>query len=62
MPSLGVIQFIGSYNGGEAHPVPDEIYAVNIEMRDDNNQPWTLPLSANVNIEFAVDYGLPPYL
>ena len=62
VPSFGVIQFIGSYNGGEAHPVPDEIYAVNIEMRDDNNQPYTLPLSANVNVEFAIDYGLPPYL
>lgn len=62
VPSFGVIQFIGSYNGGEAHPVPDEIYGVNIEMRDDNNQPYTLPLSANVNIEFAIDYGLPPYL
>jgi len=62
MPPFGVIQFIGSYNGGEAHPIPDEIYAVGIEMRDDNNQPYTLPLSANVNIEFAVDYGLPPYL
>jgi hypothetical protein len=62
VPSFGVIQFIGSYNGGEAHPVPDEIYGVNIEMRDDNNQPWTLPLSANVNIEIAVDYALPPYL
>ena len=62
VPSFGVIQFIGSYNGGEAHPVPDEIYAVNIEMRDDNNMPYTLPLSANVNVEFAIDYGLPPYL
>jgi hypothetical protein len=62
VPSFGVIQFIGSYNGGEAHPIPEEIYGVNIEMRDDNNQPYTLPLSANVNIEFAIDYGLPPYL
>lgn len=62
VPSFGVIQFIGSYNGGEAHPIPEEIYAVNIEMRDDNNQPYTLPLSANVNVEFAIDYGLPPYL
>jgi len=31
-------------------------------MRDDNNQPWSLPLSANVNVELAIDYGLPPYL
>ena len=62
VPSFGVIQFLGSYNGGECHPLPDEIYSVAIEMKDDNNQPWTLPLSANVNIEFAVDYGLPPYL
>jgi len=60
--SFGVIQFIGSYNGGEAHPIPDEIYGVTIEMRDDNNQPFTLPQSANVNVELAVDYGLPPYL
>jgi len=59
---FGVIQFIGSYNGGEAHPIPEEIYAVNIEMRDDANQPFTLPRSANVNVEIALDYGLPPYL
>ena len=62
VPSFGIVQFIGSYNGGEAHPIPEEIYAVGIEMRDDNNQPYTLPLSANVNVEIAVDYGLPPYL
>ena len=62
VPQFGVIQFIASYDGGEAHPIPDEIYAMGIEMRDDNNQPYTLPLSANVNVEFAVDYGLPPYL
>lgn len=61
-PSFGVIQFVASYNGGEAHPIPREIYGVNIEMRDDNNQPYPLPLSANVNVEFAIDYGLPPYL
>jgi len=60
--SFGVIQFIGSYNGGEAHPLPNEIYSVNIEMRDDANQPFTLPRSANVNVELALDYGLPPYL
>jgi hypothetical protein len=61
--SFGIIQFIGSYNGGEAHPLPNEIYAVSIEMRDDANQPYTLPRgSANVNVELALDYGLPPYL
>ena len=61
--SFGIIQFIGSYNGGEAHPLPLEIYAVTIEMRDDANQPYTLPRgSANVNVELAIDYGLPPYL
>jgi len=57
-----VIQFIGSYNGGEAHPLPDEIYSFSIEMRDDNNQPFFLPDTANVNVEIAIDYGLPPYL
>jgi len=61
-PAFGVIQFIGSYNGGESHPVPNELYSVVIEMRDDANQPYVLPRSANVNIEFAIDYGLPPYL
>jgi hypothetical protein len=60
--SFGVIQFIGSYNGGESHPLPDEIYSFTIEMRDDANQPFTLPDSANVNVELAIDYGLPPYL
>jgi hypothetical protein len=60
--SFGVIQFIGSYNGGEAHPLPNEIYSVNIEMRDDANQPFTLPRSANVNVELSIDYGLPPYM
>lgn len=57
-----VIQFIGSYNGGEAHPLPDEIYSFSIEMRDENNQPFLLPDTANVNVEIAIDYGLPPYL
>jgi hypothetical protein len=57
-----VIQFIGSYNGGEAHPIPEEIYSFSIEMRDDNNQPFFLPDTANVNVELAIDYGLPPYL
>lgn len=60
--AFGVIQFIGSYNGGEAHPLPDEIYNITIEMRDDNNQPFNLPDTANVNVELAIDYGLPPYL
>jgi hypothetical protein len=62
VPSFGVVQFVGSYKGGDARPIPDEIYGVNIEMRDDNNQPYTLPLSANVNVEIAVDYGLTPYM
>jgi hypothetical protein len=60
--SFGVVQFVASYNGGEAHPLPNEIYSVNIEMRDDANQPFTLPRSANVNIELSIDYGLPPYM
>ena len=60
--SFGVAQFICSYNGGESHPLPDEIYNFTIEMRDDANQPYTLPDSANVNVELAIDYGLPPYL
>jgi hypothetical protein len=58
VPSYGVVQFIGSYNGGEAQPVPEEIYSVAIEMRDDNNQPFTLPQSANVNVELGIAYEM----
>jgi hypothetical protein len=56
--SYGVVQFIGSYNGGEAQPIPEEIYSIGIEMRDDNNQPYTLPQSANVNVELAINYEM----
>lgn len=53
---FGIVQFLGSYTGGEAHPLPDEIYSFTIEMRDDANQPFTLPDSANVNVELALSY------
>lgn len=53
---FGIVQFLGSYTGGEAHPLPDEIYSFTIEMRDDANQPFTLPDSANVNIELGLSY------
>jgi hypothetical protein len=53
---FGVVQFLGSYTGGEAHPLPNEIYSFTIEMRDDANQPYTLPDSANVNVELALSY------
>ena len=56
--SFGVVQFVTSYYGGEATPVPDEMYAVNIEMRDDNNQPYLLPQSANVNTELGIEYHM----
>ena len=57
--SFGVVQFVTSYYGGEATPIPEELYAVNIEMRDDNNQTFTLPQSANVNVELGIDYHTP---
>jgi len=56
VPSFGIVQFVTSYYGGEATPIPHEMYAVNIEMRDDNNQPFTLPQSANVNVELGIEY------
>jgi hypothetical protein len=56
VPSFGVVQFVTSYYGGEATPIPHELYAVNIEMRDDFNQPFNLPQSANVNVELGLEY------
>ena len=36
--------------------VPDNIYSVLIEMRDDNNQPVFLPDNGPVNVEIAFKY------
>jgi len=34
----------------------DTIYDITVQMRDDANQPFTLPDSAQVNLELAMTY------
>jgi hypothetical protein len=36
--------------------VPSEIYAIDIELRDENDQPYPLPDNANVNLEMLFKY------
>jgi len=54
-PSFGVINYSAVLEN-HALKVPREFYAVDIEMRDDANQPFLLPDSANVNLELAIRY------
>lgn len=56
VPPGGIINYIGHSAPGYATKVASEIYAVDIEMRDDANQPFYLPDSANVNIELSILY------
>jgi len=54
--SFGVVQFFGLTAGGDACLNIPEIYSVSIEMRDDANQVYVLPASANVNLEIGFKY------
>lgn len=54
--SGGIIQYIGHSTPVYATKVSSEIYAIDIEMRDDANQPFYLPDSANVNVELSILY------
>lgn len=56
VPLGGVISYEGHSAPCYALKVANEIYSVDIEMRDDANQPWTLPDSANVNVEINLIY------
>lgn len=56
VPLGGVIQYIGHSAPAYARKVASEVYSVDIEMRDDANQPFYLPDSANVNIELSILY------
>ena len=40
------------------YKVPREIYAIDIELRDDNNQPFFIPDNANMNLEITFRYPL----
>lgn len=54
-PQLGVIQYVATTINWLTK-VPDNIYEITIEMRDDANQPFLLPDSAQVNVEMGFFY------
>ena len=54
-PTLGVIQYT-ALTVNMMTKLVDTIYEITVEMRDDANQPFTLPDSAQVNLELAMVY------
>ena len=56
VPLGAVSQYIGHSAPAYATKVASEIYSIDIEMRDDANQPFYLPDSANVNVEIGIIY------
>lgn len=56
VPLGGIISYEGHSAPCYALKVANEIYTVDIEMRDDANQPFLLPDSANVNVELNLIY------
>ena len=54
-PQLGVISYVAT-TVNWLTKVPDNIHEIFIEMRDDANQPFTLPDNAQVNVEFGFYY------
>ena len=54
-PQFGVVQYT-ALTVNMMSKMVDTIYEISIEMRDDANQPFTLPDNANVNLELAFMY------
>lgn len=54
-PPLGIVQYT-ALTVNMLSKIVDTIYEISVEMRDDANQPFTLPDSAQVNIELAFVY------
>ena len=54
-PQLGVIQYT-ALTVNMLGKLADTLYQITIEMRDDANQPFTLPDNAQVNVELAFVY------
>ena len=54
-PQLGVIQYT-ALTVNMMSKLADTIYDITIQMRDDANQPFVLPDSAQVNLELAMVY------
>lgn len=55
-PQLGVIQYT-ALTVNMMSKMVDTIYEITIDMRDDANQPFTLPDNATVNLELAFSYS-----
>lgn len=56
VPQGGVINYDGHSAPAYALKVSSEIYNIEVEMRDEANQPFYLPDSANVNVELNIIY------
>lgn len=56
VPAGGIVQYLGHSTPVYATKVASEIYSIDIELRDDANQPFYLPDSANVNVELSILY------
>lgn len=54
-PQLGVIQYT-ALTVNMMSKMPDTIYEISIDMRDDANQPFLLPDNAQCNLELAFVY------
>ena len=54
-PQLGITQYVAATINWLTK-VPDTIYEIEIQMRDDANQPYQLPDNAQVNIEMGFYY------
>ena len=54
-PQLGVIQY-SALTVNMMSKIVDTIYEISVDMRDDANQPFTLPDNAQVNLELAFVY------
>lgn len=54
-PQLGIIQYT-ALTVNMLSKLTDTIYEITVDMRDDANQPFTLPDNAQVNIELAFTY------
>jgi hypothetical protein len=56
---LGVINYTPTAPVFTATKIVQEIYQIDIEVRDDNNQPFLLPDSANLQLELGLKYDKP---
>jgi hypothetical protein len=53
---VGYTNFTGVGLKAPLYKVVPDVYAIDIELRDDNDQPFVVPDSANVNLEIGFKY------